>query len=192
MTHRIARRLRCAALGLPAVLALTLPACSADGGGTGPERDPPHEDPAPLPHDPAPAEPPPPPAPVPQQPTVAGTYALATINGSTPGQLVTLANPDGIVIGLYRFDAGTSLVMDALQAWTLDLGFSDDKQSFTIDDTGDLVWDDSGDGIVLEFRSAVFGDVFTGLARNGLVTLEYDMDGDGRTDTVFGFTRIGD
>ena len=50
MTHRITRRLRCAALGLPAALALALPACSADGGGTGPDRDPPHEDPAPLPY----------------------------------------------------------------------------------------------------------------------------------------------
>ena len=161
---------------------MALPACSADGGSTGPDRDPPQEDPAP----------PPPPAPAPQPPTVAGTYALATINGSTPGQLVTLANPDGIVIGLYRFDGSTSLVVDALQAWSLGIRFSDDKQSFTIDDAGDLTWDDTGEGIALQFRSDVYGDAFTGLARNGLITLEYDMDGDGRHDTVFGFARPGD
>jgi hypothetical protein len=191
MVHRVTRRLRCAALGLPAVLALTLPACAGGKDVTAPDFDPPHEDPAPLPHEPAPPPPPPPPPPQ-QQPSVAGTYALATINGSTPGQLVSIANPDGILIGLYRFQAGSSMRVDALQRWSLQLDFSDDKQSFVIGDEGDLVWSAGDEGIALHFRSATYGDAFEGLARNGLLTLEYDFDGDGRPDTVFGFARTGD
>ena len=41
------------------------------------------------------------------------------INNSQPGQMVTVANPDGTVIGLYRFDAGTQLALDALQTFSL-------------------------------------------------------------------------
>lgn len=187
MAHRFSFRLRCAALGLPGVLAATLPACSGSGDALGPDPAPPHQNPPPPP--------PPPPAPAPeppQQPLVAGSYALATINGSTPGQLVTIANPDGLIIGLYRFDAGTSLDVDPLQAWSLDLQFTDDKQNFAISDGGDMTWTAAAGGIALHFRSEVFGDAFEGLAANGHLTFEYDFDGDGRSDTVFGFARTGD
>ena len=50
-----------------------------------------------------------------------GGYVLARINDSDPGKLVTIANPDGTVIGLYRFDPATTLDMDALQTFDLRL-----------------------------------------------------------------------
>ena len=63
------------------------------------------------------------PGPTPEPPTIPedppaqggiqGTYVLTQINNSQPGQMVTVANPDGVVIGLYRFDAATTLTLDS-------------------------------------------------------------------------------
>jgi hypothetical protein len=84
-------------LGL--VIALALAGCSSKSGdATGPNPEPPTDDPVP---------------PTPNQGGVQGSYVLEQINGSQLGQLVTISNPDGRVIGLYRFQP-TTLIMDPL------------------------------------------------------------------------------
>ncbi|HEX6105954.1 MAG TPA: hypothetical protein VFZ26_10235, partial [Gemmatimonadales bacterium] len=112
------------------------------------------------------------------------------INQSTPGQLVTIANPDGNVIGLYRFDASTTLVLHPLQTWTLEIRYSDDKDSYVIADEGEFSWVATEEKVELTFESAVYGDVFPGLALDGAAAIRYDMDGDGELDTTFGFQQI--
>ena len=101
-------------------LALALAGCSGKAvTPPAPNAEPPPNDPGtPAPHDPGT-----PPAP---NQGVQGSYVLEQINKSQPGQLVTIANPDGTVIGLYRFEA-TTLVMDALQTFALELRYTDDK-----------------------------------------------------------------
>ena len=42
----------------------------------------------------------------------------------------------------------------------------------------------------LAFTSAVYGDAFEGRAREGLVAIKYDFDGDGQADTFFGFQKL--
>ena len=172
-------------------LALVAAACSGGGDVTGPDPAPPDPTPQqpvpgppPLPQDPGPQDPPPPP------PIVAGGYTLVGINESEPGQLVTIANPDGMVVGLYRF-ATSTMDIDPLQTWTLELRYTDDKSELGISDAGDLTWATDAQGIVLHFDSEVYGDAFTGRAGNGLVELLYDFDGDGTAETTFTFARIG-
>ncbi len=128
----------------------------------------------------------------PDQHIVAGSYALGQINNhSTPGQTVTLANPDGNVIGLYRFDETTSLVLDPLQTYTLVLNYRDEKGSYDLTDEGEFKWRMQDGKMVLTFESATFGDTFLGQAQDGLVAIEYDFDGDGAPDTVFAFMQVG-
>lgn len=184
--------------GLGCALALMLPACSGGGGDATAPNDPPSQQPGPLPGptpDPGPAPAPgpqPAPQPGPQNPGITGTYALVQINSSKPGQLVTIANPDGTVIGLYRFDAGTSLTLDALQTFALDLQYTDDKSQYELQDSGEFKQAGSAGGsLALTFNSATWGDSFSAIATDGVVAINYDFDGDGRADTVFAFQRVG-
>lgn len=171
---------------LALALAIALAGCSGEGrDATGP-------DPVPPGGDPQVPGPVPTPEPEPQpQPGVQGLYVLAEINGWAPGRLVTIANPDGLVIGLYRFEA-TTLALDALQQFELTLRFTDDKTTFAIDDTGEFKQaGPATDGALpLAFSSAVYGDAFTGIVRGSAVEIVYDFDGDGRHETTFAFQRI--
>jgi hypothetical protein len=164
---------------LALALVLALGACGGGSGGgdpTGPDVDPPTQDPG----VPAPT------------PGVQGTYVLEQINASQPGQLVTIANPDGLVIGLYRFEE-TTLTLDALQSFGLGLRYTDDKTRYALDDEGDFVQAGpvSQGALPLTFRSAVYGDSFTGVVLEDIVAIKYDFDGDGRPDTSFAFRRAG-
>ena len=106
--------------------------------------------------------------------------------------MVTVANPDGTVIGLYRFDAGTQLALDALQTFSLQLRYTDDKEDFGIDDQGEFKSPGQVEGtLALTFYSKVYGDQFQGVAADGAIAFKYDFDGDGQTDTVFRFQRVG-
>jgi hypothetical protein len=167
------------------VLALALALGGCSGGSrdtTGPNPEPPVQNPEPpvqIPNNPPPNQ------------AVQGTYVLEQINDSKPGQLVTIANPDGKVIGLYRFEA-TTLAMDALQTFQLSLRYTDDKTQFEIDDEGEF----KGAGPVsdigampLTFNSKVYGDSFTAVVIGDIVAIKYDFDGDGQADTSFGFRR---
>ena len=167
------------AVGL--ALALALAGCSGGGDAMGPGPEPPaHQPPVPDPVPPAPA------------PGVQGSYVLEQINSSRPGQLVTIANPDGRVVGLYRFEA-TTLTLDALQTFAMALRYTDDKTRFVLDDAGDVVQAGpvSQGALPLTFRSAVYGDSFTGVVLEDIVAIQYDFDGDGRAETSFAFRRAG-
>ena len=48
----------------------------------------------------------------------------------------------------------------------------------------------AGNSLALTFYSADYGDQFPGVAVDGMVAFKYDFDGDGRTDTTFGFQRV--
>ena len=109
----------------------------------------------------------------------------------TRGSWSPSRNPDGTVIGLYRFEAST-LTMDALQTFALELRYTDDKAPLGIDDEGEF----KGAGpvtaegaIPLTFYSAPYEDQFTGVVLGDFVALKYDFDGDGEMDTSFGFRR---
>ena len=135
------------------------------------------------------------PDPQPQDPGqntgIAGTYTLVQINNSKPGQLVTIANPDGTVIGLYRFDAATQLNLDALQTFDMNLKFTDDKSQFELSDEGEFKQAGSAGGsLALTFTSATYDDAFSAIATDGVVAINYDLDGDGQADTVFAFQRV--
>ena len=123
---------------------------------------------------------------------IEGRYMLAQINQSTPGQLVTLANPDGRVIGLYRFDP-SALVLDAGQHFVLGLSFSDDKTGYTGLDNGTFQQAGTGQGgaLQLRFTSGPYGDSFIGIVLQDIVSIKYDFDGDGQAETTFGFRRVG-
>ena len=169
-------------------LVLALAACSGGSrDATGPDPEPPVHQPLPEPIPEPPA-----PAPAPNPGGVQGSYVLEQINQSQPGQLVTIANPDGLVIGLYRFEA-TTMSMDALQTFALSLSYTDDKTQFSLDDTGEFkqAGPTSQEGALpLTFYSDVYGDQFTGVVLNGMVAIKYDFDGDGQLDTSFGFQRV--
>jgi hypothetical protein len=169
------RPARQAFMAIGCALGLVLTACSGKGGNvTGPDEDP-----------------------TPQQPGTGndgvppGSYVLERINGSAPGQLVSIANPDGKVIGLYRFEA-TTLDLDAEEAFNLELRYTDDKAQFGIDDHGafEQAGPASQDGALpLTFTSAIYGDAFTAVVLGDFVALKYDFDGDGQMDTSLGFRR---
>jgi len=176
-------------------LALALVACSGGSrDSTGPDLPEPPAGPQPQPQPqpgPPPAQDPGPPVPAPQ-PGVQGSYVLERIDESEPGQLVTIANPDGAVIGLYRFEA-TTMTMDALQTFALSLSYTDDKAQFGYDDTGEFkqAGPISQEGALpLTFYSDTYGDQFTGVVLQDVVTIKYDFDGDGQLDTSFGFRRV--
>jgi hypothetical protein len=166
---------RRAVIALGCAVGLVLAGCSGKGGdATGPEPDP-------VPHDPGP-EP---------GTGVQGRYVLAQINNSQPGQLVTIANPDGTVIGLFRFDAAATLELDALQTFELRLGYTDDKAHYGLDDDGEFkqAGPAAEGALPLTFTSTVYGDWFTGVVLQDIVAIKYDFDGDGELDTTFAFRR---
>jgi hypothetical protein len=178
------RPARRAFLALGCALALALAACSGGGGdATAPDPDPAPHDPGPAPHDPGPAPGP--------ETGVQGSYVLARINDSDPGKLVTIANPDGTVIGLFRFDAATTLDMDALQTFDLRFRYTDDKDQYELDDEGEFkqAGPVSEGALPLTFTSASWDDAFTGVVLGDIVAIKYDFDGDGQLDTSFGFQR---
>jgi hypothetical protein len=121
---------------------------------------------------------------------VQGSYVLEQINQSQPGQLVTIANPDGTVIGLYRF-AATTITLDALQTFQLSLSFTDDKSQYQLDDEGEFkpAGPASQGALPFTFYSKTYGDSFTGIVLGDVVAIEYDFDGDGRPDTRLAFRR---
>ena len=162
-------------------------ACSGGGSGsTGPD-DPTGPGPG-DPHGPGPGDPQDPGPP--QLPNdVIGSYALISINDGTPGQQVLLSNPDGSAIGLYRFNPGTRLNLRNTGDWALALRFEDNGNAQYIDDAGRFrIVGEALDE--LAFTSAVYGDAFEGRAREGLVAIKYDFDGDGQADTFFGFQKL--
>jgi len=163
-------------LGL--AFALALAGCSGKSGDAmGPNPEPPDNDPE---------------QPTPNQGGVQGSYVLEQINGSSLGQLVTISNPDGEVIGLYRFQP-TTLIMDALQSFALELRYTDDKTPDGIDDEGDFKQAGpvaTNGALPLTFSSAAYGDKFTGVVLGDKVAIKYDFDGDGQMDTSFGFRRV--
>jgi hypothetical protein len=190
----MARRVSCrrALYALACSLEVMFAACSGGSGdATAPDPGPPaHEPPPPAQEPPPPAQEPPPD----QNPGITGTYVLIRINSnSLPGQIVSLANPDGYLIGLYRFEAGTHITLDAQQTFALDIRYSDDKGDYAIQDQGGFVnATPPGDVVGLTFSSAVYGDKFTGAAGDGLVGIKYDFDGDGRLDTSLEFQLVSE
>jgi hypothetical protein len=124
-------------------------------------------------------------------PPVAGGYTIGLINSSNPGQNVLLANPDGSAIGLYRFLETSTLTLDPLGGYTLTFEFAEDTHSYTVHDQGGWKGGNQGpDGTIeLSFKSQTYGDEFPGITRNGRVEIQYDFDGDGNIDTLFGFIR---
>jgi hypothetical protein len=165
-------------------LGLVLAACSGKGGdATAPEPDPAPHEPGPAPHDPGPVPSP--------DAGVQGHYVLAQINNSQPGQLVTIANPDGTVVGLYRFDAATTLDMDALQTFDIRFRYTDDKAQYELPDEGEFkqAGPVSEGALPLTFTSVTYGDAFTGVVLQDIVAIKYDFDGDGEPETSFGFQR---
>ena len=158
--------------------ALALAGCSGKSGDpTGPNPEPQTNDPG---------------TPTPNAGDVQGSYVLEQIDGSNLGQLVTISNPDGTVIGLYRFQP-TTLIMDGLQNFTLELRYTDDKTPDGIDDEGDFkqAGPVATDGALpLTFSSASYGDRFTGVVLGNHVTIKYDFDGDGQLDTSFRFRLV--
>jgi hypothetical protein len=103
--------------------------------------------------------------------------------------MVTLANPDGRVIGLYRFQENTILGLTEQQTWTLSIHFADERGDHHIEDRGSFTRHGEG-GIELAFGSESFGDAFHGAADDGFALIQYDMDGDGAADTFLMFGRI--
>jgi hypothetical protein len=134
------------------------------------------------------------PGPGPDQPgwNAFATYTLTQIDDGQPGQLVTLANPDGIVIGLYRFHPTTTLTLNADGTYSLTLEYTDDKVEFLLTDEGRFTWQPVEGGILLQMSSATFGDAFLAAASPDLsAAIDYDFDGDGSIDTRFGFVQVG-
>ena len=182
MTHRPTTLRRRAAGALACALGLLLSACGGGNDATAPDPGPPTHDPTPGPQQPPPD----------QNAGITGQYVLTQINGSKPGQMVSVANPDGILIGLYRFDASTTLTLDPLQTFELQINYSDDKGAYGLGDQGEFKSPGEVQGtLALTFTSAVYGDAFEGGATDGVVAIQYDFDGDGRPDTVFTFQRVG-
>jgi len=151
-------------------LAVALAGCGGGSDAAAPTPEPPVQDPAPQ--------------------GVQGTYVLEQINDSKPGQLVTISNPDGRVIGLYRFEA-TSLTLDELQTFDLSLRYTDDKSDLGIDDQGEFkqAGPPSQGSLPLMFSSAIYGDSFLGVVLQDMVAIKYDFDGDGQPETSFAFRR---
>lgn len=162
---------------LGVVLALLLAGCSGKSGdATGPNVPPPND----------------PEVPAPNQGGVQGSYVLEQINESKPGQLVTISKPDGKVIGLYRFQP-TTLILDPLQTFALEIRYTDDVTPDGFDDEGEFKQAGpvgNNGALPLTFSSAVYGDRFTGVVLNGMVAIKYDFDGDGELDTSFGFRLV--
>jgi hypothetical protein len=170
------RRIAQASAGLLCAMAL---ACSGGSDATAPDNRPPVDQTG----NDQPGTPQPQPA-----PDISGAYGLALINQSQPGQLVTVANPDGKVVGLFRFNAASGLQLNPDHTWSLTLQYSDDKNDASLDDHGTYTQVD-GSATDLLFQSNAYGDQFKGVAQDGKIAILYDFDGDGRPETIFGFVH---
>jgi hypothetical protein len=171
-----ARLIRAAA----GTLLLALAACSGGRDPTGPDQNPPGGDP------PGGEQQNPPPA-----GDVSGVYVLANVNDGNPGQTVMLSNPDGRVIGIYRFDSRQSkLTLNPDRTWTLSLAYEDDQHTAVLEDEGTFAAD-QGQEDGFDFHSNRYGDDFHVLAKQGVAVIGYDFDGDGQIDTHFAFGRLG-
>ena len=193
MAQRVRSPYRRVTYGLACALVLTVLACGGSGDATAPDPGPPAQNPPPQqpPPDQPPPQPPPPVQPPPTQSGVVGSYVLVQINNSQPGQMVTLSNPDGNVIGIYRFDASTALSLDALQTFDLRLRFTDEKGAYGIDDQGEFKLAGQSENVLaLTFSSAIYDDAFSAVSTDGVVAIQYDFDGDGQADTMFAFQRV--
>ncbi len=160
--------------GIALALCALIAACGGGGDATAPE--PPTDD---IPGSP--------------QPTtsiIAGTYALRTVNEAVSGQAVTLVNPDDEAIGTYRFDGRSTLRLTEEQTWSLALYFEDEANDHQIQDGGRFRRHGE-DWEVLVLESEPYGDTVHGEARDGMAFILYDVDGDGRPETAFGFQRTG-
>jgi hypothetical protein len=201
MSRRLSLYTRRVPYALACALGLALAACGGGSDTTGPTPDPiPHPAPGPQPApQPAPQptpqpapDPQPTPDPAPQPSAIAGTYQLIQINNSQPGQLVTITNPDGHVVGLYRFDTGTRLIVDAQDGFELTFSYTDDKSGLGYGDMGHIDQvGQTGGSTALVFSSGIYGDSFQGIAVDGVIMISYDFDGDGQAETSFGFQRVG-
>ena len=171
-----ARLIRAAA----GALLLALAACSGGRDPTGPDQNPPGGDaPGGEQQNPPPAG------------DVSGLYVLANVNDGNPGQTVTLSNPDGRVIGIYRFDSRQSkLTLNPDRTWTLSLAYEDDQHTAVLEDEGTFAAD-QGQEDGFDFHSNRYGDDFHVLAKQGVAVIGYDFDGDGQIDTHFAFGRLG-
>ena len=188
MVRRLSLLLYRAVLGLTTALSLALVGCGGGSDATAP--DPGQHDPAPHP-DPQP-DPQPQPQPQPQPDAgVPGTYGLVLVNGSKPGQMVLLSNPDGAAIGLYRFDAATSLTLSADHTYELTMRLADDKNTYLLHDTGNYEVTPNGEKLSLTFISQGDGGTYPGVSSGNGAVVDYDIDGDGTPETFLGFARIG-
>jgi hypothetical protein len=130
--------------------------------------------------------------PAPEPASIAGTYQLIQINNSQPGQLVTITNPNGHVAGLYRFNAGTRLTVDAQDGFELTFSYTDDKSSLGYGDMGTVEQvGETGGSTALVFSSGIYGASFQGIAVDGVIMFSYDFDGDGQAETTFSFQLVG-
>jgi len=189
MVRRLATLLSRAALALTTALSLALVACGGGSDATAPDPNP-----NPGQHEPTP-QPQPQPQPEPQpQPDAGlpGSYGLILINNeSKPGQLALLSDPDGTVIGLYRFDGSSSLTLNADHSYQLTMRLTDDKNTYLLLDEGHYQATPDGDRLSLTFMSAKTGGIYPGAGNAQGVAIKYDIGGDGIPDTVLGFVRIG-
>jgi hypothetical protein len=205
MSRRLSLYTRRVPYAVACALGLTLAACGGGSDTTAPTPDPiPHPAPGPEPApQPAPQPAPnpqptpepapqPEPQPAPQPSSIAGTYQLIQINNSQPGQLVTITDPNGNVTGLYRFSAATQLTVDAENHFSLTFSYTDDKSELGYGDQGQILeLGETGGSTALLFGSFDYHDQFQGIAVDGVIMFSYDFDGDGATETSFGFQRIG-
>ena len=182
MVRRFSLLLYRAVLGLTTALSLALTGCGGGGDATGPDPDPGQHDPAPHPE----------PQPQPQPDAgVLGTYGLVLVNGSQAGRVVLLSNPDGAAIGLFRFDAATSLTLSADHTYELTMRLADDKDTYLLHDTGDYEVTQDGEKLSLTFISQGAAGTYPGTSTGNGTVVDYDIDGDGTPETFLGFVRIG-
>jgi hypothetical protein len=105
---------------------------------------------------------------------------------------VTITDPNGNVTGLYRFNAATQLTVDAENHFSLTFSYTDDKSELGYGDQGQILeLGETGGSTALLFGSFDYHDQFQGIAVDGVIMFSYDFDGDGATETSFGFQRIG-
>jgi hypothetical protein len=122
---------------------------------------------------------------------ISGDYVLANINQNNPGQIVTLANPNGTVIeGQFRFDPRSQLHLGADGSWTLFIQYDKNGEGKTLGDEGTYTPDNAAPGALL-LHSDKFDDDFIGQVQNEAAGIRYDFDGDGQLETVFVFGRLG-
>ena len=85
-----------------------------------------------------------------------------------------------------------SLTVDAENHFTITFSYTDDKSELGYEDQGQILEvGETGGSTALLFGSVVYHDQFQGIAVDGVIMFSYDFDGDGNTDTSFGFQRIG-